>query len=118
MDVDGFVSAETITAITDFQENQGQNADGIIDAEGSTFIRLDEVCADLYATIAQQWSEFALTSRKLAYRLKDYGIKPGHNTERTTRGYWLTDFSDAFKRYLPPDPSKPSNRPETGDDQG
>ena len=64
------------------------------------------------------WSEFGLTSRKLAYRLKDYGVKPGHNTGRTARGYWLKDFSDAFKRYLPPDPSKPSNRPETDDDQG
>ena len=64
------------------------------------------------------WSEFGLTSRKLAYRLKDYGVKPGHNTGRTARGYWLQDFSDAFKRYLTPDPSNPSNRPETGDEQG
>ena len=54
-DVDGVVSADTINAILDFQQqNAGLPTDGLIDPDGSTFIRLDEVCADLYAAIAQE----------------------------------------------------------------
>jgi hypothetical protein len=111
-------------------------ADEVADQERSLGIRLLTDIRDEFASHGEEflaselltlylrgiedspWSEFRLTPRKLAYRLKDYGIKPGHNTGRTVRGYWLKDFSDAFERYLPPDPSKPSHRPETGDDQG
>ena len=60
------------------------------------------------------WNDFDLTVRKLAQRLKGFGIRPGHNTEKTARGYQLEDMYDSFRRYLRP---KPSNRPETGDDQ-
>src|SRR5947209_4842265 len=53
--VDGVVSADTINAILDFQQqNPDLPADGLIEPDGSTFIRLDEVCADLYAAIAQE----------------------------------------------------------------
>jgi putative peptidoglycan binding protein len=54
VDVDGAVGTATIDAILDFQQRQADlPADGTIDPDGSTFIRLDEVCADLYAAIAQ-----------------------------------------------------------------
>ncbi|MBG0794070.1 peptidoglycan-binding protein [Methylocystis sp. H62] len=61
-DVDGVVSADTVNAILDFQQqNPDLPADGTMDPEGSTFIRLDEVCADLYAAIAQEQGSPVLT---------------------------------------------------------
>lgn len=54
------------------------------------------------------WSDFELNASKLAYRLKQFGVKPGHNTEKTLRGYTHAAFYDVFRRYLRPDPSNPS----------
>jgi hypothetical protein len=55
--------------------------------------------------------DFDFNARKLALRLKDFGIKPGFNTAKTARGYRLDHLHDAFGRYLRPDPSKPSKTP-------
>lgn len=53
--IDGLVGPKTIGAILAFQQhNPGLRCDGRIDPRGPTFIRLDQVCSNLYATIAQE----------------------------------------------------------------
>jgi hypothetical protein len=47
------------------------------------------------------WADLNLSAIRLASRLKEYGIKSGHNTAGTERGYQLAKFTDAFLRYLP-----------------
>ena len=61
------------------------------------------------------WADFDLTGRKLAVRLGKFGVKPKHNTARTSRGYHLRDLDDSFGRYLASNPSNPS---EMTPDQG
>jgi hypothetical protein len=59
--VDGVVSDDTINAILDFQQRHPElPADGVIDPDGSTFTRLDEVCADLYSAIFQKQAALVL----------------------------------------------------------
>lgn len=54
LDIDGLVGSLTIGAISRFQQqNPGLPHDRRIDPGGPTFTRLDEVCSNLYATIAQ-----------------------------------------------------------------
>jgi hypothetical protein len=60
------------------------------------------------------WDDFDFNARKLAYRLRDFGVKPGFNTAKTARGYRLDELHDAFTRYLRPEPSEAS---DTGADQ-
>ena len=57
------------------------------------------------------WGEYDLSTSKLAYRLREFGIKPGHDTTGRIRGYRLEDFGDAFRRYTR---QNPSSRQETG----
>ncbi len=53
--VDGLVGPKTIGAILAFQQQSPSlPRDGKIDPEGPTLKRLDQVCANLYATIAQE----------------------------------------------------------------
>ena len=47
------------------------------------------------------WQAIDLSMRKLALFLKPYGVGPRQNDARTTRGYHIADFADAFLRYLP-----------------
>jgi hypothetical protein len=56
------------------------------------------------------WSDLDLTSRRLAARLKPYGIDPGHNPAKTARGYYLAHFADAFSRYLASESVQASDR--------
>ena len=39
--------------------------------------------------------------RKLAMKLKPYGVAPRQNVTKTARGYHAEDFTDVFARYLP-----------------
>ena len=53
-----------------------------------------------------------LTPRRLAkllegFRVKAKQIRQGANTRK---GYLRSDFTDAFRRYLPPDPKHPKHR--------
>ncbi|HEX4961993.1 MAG TPA: DUF3631 domain-containing protein [Thermoanaerobaculia bacterium] len=52
-----------------------------------------------------------MTPEALAHLLRPYKIRPTHNKDKTQRGYYVNDFSDAFERYLLPleKPSSPSN---------
>ncbi len=56
------------------------------------------------------WSERELTTTGLSRLLRPYGIKPGHNAAKTTRGYDKAWFADAFARYLPSEPVHPSEQ--------
>lgn len=54
------------------------------------------------------WSDWNLTTSRLAHDLAPFGVRPGHNVEKTVRGYRLESFHDAFQRYTRPEPSAPS----------
>lgn len=58
------------------------------------------------------WGEWELTPRKLAYRLKHFGIGTKRNTTGTGRGYRIEDLTDAFQRYLRQEASEASETPE------
>ena len=55
------------------------------------------------------WGDWNLTTSRLAHDLAPFGIRPGHNVEKTVRGYRLEYFHDAFQRYTRPEPSDPSD---------
>jgi hypothetical protein len=73
-----------------------------------SFLPSQDLVNDLRAIDESPWGEFELTRSKLAYRLREFGIKTKHNTSGTARGYRLEDFSDAFQRYTRQEPSEPS----------
>jgi len=80
-----------------------------------SFLSSGDLVAALRAVDDSPWEGFDFNPNKLAHRLKDYGVKPRHNTEKTARGYRLEDLSDVFSRYLRPNPSDLS---ETMSEQG
>ncbi|WP_281920497.1 DUF3631 domain-containing protein [Nocardia cyriacigeorgica] len=65
-----------------------------------SFLKSAVLCDQLHQIEESPWKQFELTPSKLGHRLREYGIKTGHNTARTERGYRLEDFHDAFERYL------------------
>jgi hypothetical protein len=71
------------------------------------FMATNDLLTELKKIDESPWAEFDLTGRKLADRLKHFGIKPAKNSLGNTRGYRLQDLTDAFTRYLRPDPSDP-----------
>ena len=75
---------------------------------GEAFLGSTQLVAGLRFIEDSPWQDFDMNPRKLAYRLKDFGIKPAHNTTKTARGYSLEMFADAFARYIRPEPSDPS----------
>lgn len=64
------------------------------------FMTSTELVTRLRALPDAPWSDIELTTRKLADLLRPYGVRPGHNTAKTARGYRLEEFYDAFGRYL------------------
>jgi hypothetical protein len=65
----------------------------------------------LHAMSDAPWSDFSygkpLSTRGLAKLLKPFGIRPKDiKFEKTAKGYYSTDFDDAFRRYLPPQPTE------------
>jgi hypothetical protein len=87
---------------------------GIFMTRKVSFLTSTELVEALGRIDESPWSDFDFNARKLAFRLKHFGVKPGFNTAKTARGYRLEHLHDAFSRYLRPDPSGPS---ETGSDQ-
>jgi hypothetical protein len=79
----------------------------------ASFLSSADLVAALRDIEESPWSDFELNPRKLASRLKQFGISPGHNTTKTARGYTLEGLADAFERYTRPNPS---NTSETYDD--
>ena len=80
---------------------------------GQIFLPSNQLVRDLRDIEESPWGhgdEYELTASKLAKRLKPFGVKPGHNAAKTARGYSITGFHDAFKRYLRPEASsRPGN---------
>lgn len=72
---------------------------------GTTFMPAQALITNLSAIEESPWGEWELTPRKLAQRLKHFGIKPNRNTTGTARGYRIEDLDDAFARYLRPNAS-------------
>jgi hypothetical protein len=81
----------------------------IFSGEEVEFLSSVQLVQRLKAVTESPWSDWDLTTSKLAHHLAPFGIKPGHNVERTVRGYRLESFHDAFQRYTRPDPSNPSD---------
>lgn len=55
-----------------------------------------------------------LSAYDLALLVRPFGIAPGtiRTAEGTRKGYYRADFDDAYRRYVPQDPSQPSRRHE------
>lgn len=81
----------------------------IFEQHGTFFLPSQQLVNDLRSIDESPWGDFELTRSKLAYRLREFGIKTGHNTAGSARGYRVEDFWDAFGRYTRQEPSKPSD---------
>ena len=75
------------------------------------FISTSTLLASLLKIDDAPWADFGFTARKVALRLGKFGIKPRRNPTGTERGYYFNDFKDAFARYIPSNPSDPSDTP-------
>jgi hypothetical protein len=73
-----------------------------------SFIPSRELVAGLRGLDESPWPEMSLTAKGLADRLRKFGIRSGHNTARTMRGYQLADFDGAFSAYLSVQPVQAS----------
>jgi len=109
-------------------------AGGVVEADNAAPVRLLADLRDLFATTTadrlataaiirhltaledRPWADDAqghpLTPRRLAkllegFRVKAKQIRQGADTRK---GYLRSDFTDAFRRYLPPDPKHPEQR--------
>jgi hypothetical protein len=87
----------------------------IFTEKGVSFLSSADLVAGLRSIEDSPWGDFELTSRKLAYRLREFGIKPGRAERNTVRGYGWEQLYDAFSRYIRPQASNPST---TGSEQG
>jgi hypothetical protein len=79
-----------------------------------SFIPSAELVTELRRIEDSPWQEFEYTPGKLAYYLREFGVKPRRNPAGTARGYALESFWDAFQRYTR---QNPSTRQKTGDEQ-
>jgi hypothetical protein len=81
------------------------------------FIASVDLLSSLSKLDESPWSEFEMTTRKLAWRLKPFGVRSERNTTGSVRGYRLDALKDAFGRYLADDPSEASEASETQREQ-
>jgi hypothetical protein len=81
------------------------------------FHRSTDLVAQLKMLHDSPWFDEMLTASRLASKLRAYGIHPRHSTDKTCRGYYRCDFRDAWARYLPENPSKPSHASDVWPDQ-
>lgn len=77
--------------------------------EDPLFVPTQSLLCGLAKNEEAPWSEADFTARRLALRLKKFGIKPRQNPAGTARGYYRSDFKDAFSRYLPSEASEASD---------
>jgi hypothetical protein len=78
-----------------------------------SFLPSAELVSALRSIEESPWGDFDLNTSKLAYRLREFGVKPERRNRNTVRGYSLEAFADAFARYTRPQPSSPvHNEPD------
>lgn len=82
--------------------------------KGVPFLASKELVAELRRIEESRWDEFDYNPSKLAYRLKEFGVKSRRDPAGVVRGYSLESLTDAFSRYLRQNPSEAS---ETADEQ-
>lgn len=73
----------------------------VFDDEAADFLASAKVCELLRGIDESPWGQFDLNPSRLGHRLREYGIKTGHNPAKTMRGYRRADFLDAWERYVP-----------------
>ena len=70
-----------------------------------------KILSELCGRSEEPWGTFVrgqgITAEALANLLRPYGISSKRNRDQSARGYVVTDFADAWKRYLPPLPALP-----------
>ena len=81
----------------------------IFGEQDAVFMSSLELVQHLKNLTESPWGDWGLTTSRLARDLAPFGIKPGHNVEKTMRGYRLESFHDAFQRYICPGPSSLSD---------
>lgn len=74
----------------------------------ASFLSTADLVAALRAIEESPWNDFEFNARKLAQRLRQFGVKPGRDTSGQIRGYTLESLTDAFARYTRQEPSDPS----------
>jgi hypothetical protein len=91
--------------------------EGIFADVPGEFISSTQLVRELKECDESPWRDTELTAYKLSLLLKPFGVKPRHGPGKTARGYWRTDFTDAFSRYgCPGRPGRPG-RPGTSSNQ-
>jgi hypothetical protein len=83
--------------------------------KAASFLSSTDLVAELRRIEESPWDDFDLTSRKLAYRLKDFGIKPERIGHDAVRGYKLESLHDAFSRQSVSNRQHQSQRREGAD---
>jgi hypothetical protein len=73
----------------------------VFDESGEPFLGSQDVIDRLDRIDGAPWFDMNLSSSKLGKLLSRYGIKTGHSTDKTKRGYRREDFLDAWERYVP-----------------
>jgi Protein of unknown function (DUF3631) len=80
----------------------------LFEAFTTSFVASPELVMRLRKIDDAPWQHRDLNTAALAKILRPYGIRPGHNSTRTARGYDQVRFEDAFSRYLSSVPVQPS----------
>ncbi|MDT5096411.1 MAG: hypothetical protein QOC76_148 [Mycobacterium sp.] len=80
----------------------------VFDDFHAPFLSSGDLVAELRRIEDSPWDDFDYNPSKLAFRLKDFGVKPGRNPAGNVRGYSREALSDVFERYLRQTPSDPS----------
>ena len=109
----------TLTSAAEKEDEEGNlntlllsDIQGVFERTGTTFMQAQVLITQLSNIEESPWGEWELTPRKLALRLKHFGIRTNRNTMGTARGYRLEDLTDAFHRYIRQNPSEASETPE------
>jgi len=78
------------------------------DFNGTAFMSSANLAGELRKLEESPWSDFDLNPRKLAHRLKQFGVTSTRDASGDVRGYRLKDLQDAFLRYLASEASEAS----------
>jgi hypothetical protein len=71
----------------------------IFDQRRASFLSSADLVEGLRAVEESPWADFDLNTSKLAYRLREFKVKPGHAASGRVRGYRLDAFHEVFRRY-------------------